>query len=123
VILGFSTAVHMRMHYYFSTFFPSIDQVFLEIQRTLFNTSRHLHSFVFAFNEQVQNIEKSKAATAEVIPCFATVKARIQVKQSALTKLREGKDHDCALFMSDVSVLYKSCVAHLAKWTTLFAEF
>jgi len=25
--------------------------------------------------------------------------------------------------MSDLSVLYKSCVAHLAKWTTLFAKF
>jgi len=25
--------------------------------------------------------------------------------------------------MSDVSVLYKSCISHLAKWTTLFAEF
>ena len=113
----------MRMHYYFSTFFPSIDQVFLEIQRTLFNTSRHLHSFVFAFNEQVQNIEKSKASIDEVVSYFTSVKAGIQVKQSALTKLREGKDHDCDLFMSDVSVLYKSCVAHLAKWNTLFAEF
>jgi len=45
-----------------------------------------------------------------------------QVK-SALRNLREGKDHDGDLFMSDVSVLYKSCVAHLAKWATLFAEF
>jgi len=26
-------------------------------------------------------------------------------------------------YMSDVSVLYKSCVSHLAKWTTSFAEF
>jgi len=26
-------------------------------------------------------------------------------------------------FMSDVSELYKSCAAHLAKWTSLFAEF
>jgi len=25
--------------------------------------------------------------------------------------------------MSDVSGLYKSCVSHLDKWTTLFAEF
>jgi len=37
--------------------------------------------------------------------------------------MREGKDRDCILMMSDVSVLYKSCVAHLTKWTTLFAEF
>jgi len=41
----------------------------------------------------------------------------------ALTKLNEGKDHDCDSFMSDAFVLYKSCVSHLAKWTTLFAEF
>ena len=27
------------------------------------------------------------------------------------------------IFMSDVPVLNKSCVAHLAKWITLFAEF
>jgi len=48
-----------------------------------------------------------------------------QVK-SALRKTqrpREGKDRDCVLFMSDGYVLYKSYVAHLAKWTTLFAEF
>jgi len=85
-------------------------------------------------DEQVQNIEKSKASIAEFVSCFATVKARIQERQSdihikpsqvksAIRKLREGKDHDCDLFMSDVSVLYKSCVAHLAKWTTLFAGF
>jgi len=45
--------------------------------------------------------------------------------KSALRKLRlrEGKDRDCALLMSDVSVLCKSCVVHLTKWTTLFAEF
>jgi len=46
-----------------------------------------------------------------------------QVK-SALRKPREGKDCDRGLlFMSDGSVIYKSCAAHLAKWTTLFAEF
>jgi len=31
-----------------------------------------------AFNEQVQNIEKSKASFVDVVTCFATVKARIQ---------------------------------------------
>jgi len=41
----------------------------------------------------------------------------------ALRKFSEGKDHDCDSFMSDVSVLYKSCISHLAKWITLFAEF
>jgi len=45
-----------------------------------------------------------------------------QVK-SALRKFSEGKDHDCDSFMSDISVLYKSCVSHLAKWTNFFAEF
>jgi len=45
-----------------------------------------------------------------------------QVK-SALRKFSEGKDDECDSFMSDVSVLCKSCVSHLAKWTTLFAEF
>jgi len=41
-----------------------------------------LHSFVVAFNEQVQNIEKSKASIVEVASLFATVKARIQERQS-----------------------------------------
>jgi len=36
---------------------------------------------------------------------------------SALRNFNEGKDHDRDSFMSDVSVLYKSCVSHLAKWT------
>ena len=35
-----------------------------------------------AFIEQVPNIEKSKASVVEVISCFATVKARIQERQS-----------------------------------------
>jgi len=89
---------------------------------------------VLVFNEQVQNIENSKASIFQVVSCFAPVKAGILVRQSgslyipsqvksALRKLREGKDHDCDLFMSYVSVLYKTSVAHLAKWTTLFAEF
>jgi len=89
---------------------------------------------VVAFIEQVQNIEKSKASLVEVVSCFATVKARIQERQAdvqyissqvklARRKFSEGKDHDCDSFMSDVSVLYKSCISHLAKWTTLFAEF
>ena len=49
--------------------------------RILF-TLRHLQSFPVAFNEQIQNIEKSKASVVEVVSCFATVKARIQEKQS-----------------------------------------
>ena len=35
-----------------------------------------------------------------------------QVK-TALRKLRESKDHDCDLFMADVSALYKACAAYL----------
>ena len=45
-----------------------------------------------------------------------------QVK-SAQRKFSEGKVHDCDSFMTDVSVLYKSCDSHLAKSTTLLAEF
>jgi len=41
--------------------------------------------------------------------------------KSALRKFSEDKDHDCDSFMPDVFVLYKSCVSHLAKWTTVFA--
>jgi len=37
---------------------------------------------VVAFIEQVQNIEKSKASVVEVVSYFATVKARIQERQS-----------------------------------------
>jgi len=37
---------------------------------------------VVAFNEKVQNIEKSKPSINEVVSCFATVKTRTQEKQS-----------------------------------------
>ena len=61
-----------------------------------------------AFIEQVHNIEKSTASVVEVVSCFATVKARIQERQSdvstyqaklnqvkpALRKFSEGKDHE-----------------------------
>jgi len=40
---------------------------------------RHLQSFVVAFIEQVQNIEKSQTSVLEVLSCFATV---IQERQS-----------------------------------------
>jgi len=43
---------------------------------------RHLQSFPVAVNEQVQNIKKSKASVVELVLCFATVKARIQQRQS-----------------------------------------
>jgi len=71
------------------SYFMSIDKplfwnVFWKFsERILFNTLRHfLQSFVVAFNEQVQNIEMSKASIIEVESCFATVKARIRVRQS-----------------------------------------
>jgi len=41
-----------------------------------------LQPSVVAFTEHVQNIEKSKSSIAEVVSCFATVKAWIQVRQS-----------------------------------------
>jgi len=43
---------------------------------------RHLQSFLVAFNQHVQNIGKSKASLVELVSCFATVKAKIQEKQS-----------------------------------------
>jgi len=101
-------------------------------ERILF-TLRHLQSFVVAFIEQVQNTEKSKSSVVVVVlyrvsPLWKQGFKRdnqmyksSQVK-SALRKFREGKDHDCDSFMSDVSVLYKSWVSHLVKWTTSFAE-
>ena len=46
-------------------------------ERILYKTLRHMQSFVVAFIEQVQNIEKLKASIVEVVSCFATVKARI----------------------------------------------
>jgi len=124
--------------YFMSIVKPTVvlKRFFMEI---LWANSVHiktLQSFVCAFIEQVQNIEKSRASVVEVVSCFTTVKARIQERQSdvhikpswikvesALRKFSEGKDHDCDLFMSDVPVLYKSCVSHLVKWTTLFSKF
>jgi len=50
-------------------------------ERILF-TLRHLQSFLVVFIEQAQIIEKSKASVAEFVSCFATVKARIQERQS-----------------------------------------
>jgi len=57
----------------------------------------------------------------ETIRC--TYQAKLNQVKSALRKFSENKDHDCDSFMLDVSVLCKSCVSHLVKWTTLFAEF
>jgi len=87
-------------------------------------------------NEQVQNIEKSKASIVVVVSCFATAQARIQVRQSEIyissqvklalkkTQRRQGSwlwfIHVRCICI--VQVLC-SCVTHLAKWTTLFAEF
>jgi len=51
-------------------------------ERILFTTFKHLQSFLVAFNEQLQNAEKSQGSVVEVVSCFATVKATIQVKPS-----------------------------------------
>jgi len=116
--LKFILHVHRQANCCSETFF------WIFFERVLF-TLRYLQLFVVAFIEQVQNIEKSKASVVEVVSCFATVKARIQERQSdvgyisrqiksALRKVSEGKDYDFDLLMSDVSVLHKSCVSHLA---------
>jgi len=44
----------------------------------MLKTLRYLQSFLVAFDEQAQNIEKPKASFFVVVLCFATVKARIQ---------------------------------------------
>jgi len=60
---------------------PSTSQVLFETifwklsERILFNTLRHLQSFLVAFIEQVQKIEV-KASVVEAVSCFATVKAQ-----------------------------------------------
>jgi len=46
----------------------------------ILSTLRQLQSFVFAFIEQVQNIEKSKASVVEVVSCFADMYISSQVK-------------------------------------------
>ena len=44
--------------------------------------------------------------------------------KSKLSKLREeSQDHACDSFIRGVSVLYKSCVEYLDKWTSLFYKF
>ena len=84
---------------------------------------KHLQSFVVIFYEQVQNIERSTASTTEVKACLDAVKSTIEERQkqlfistqikSKLSKLREdGHDHECDLFISDVSALYESCVVN-----------
>jgi len=60
-ILHFALHVHRKNNCYSEPFF------FILSERTLSKTLRHLQSFLVAFNEQVQNIGKSKASTAEVV--------------------------------------------------------
>ena len=93
-----------------------------------------MQSFIAVFNEQVENIQRSKAPIGEVRSCLDAVQSTIierkkhmfistQVK-SKLNKLREeGQDHASDSFIGDVSVLYKSFVEYLDKWTSLFYEF
>jgi len=61
----------------------SIDKPTVVLKRFLENSLselclRDLQSFLVTFNEQVQNIKRSKASFIEHVLCFATVKARIQ---------------------------------------------
>ena len=56
--------------------------IFLEILWANSVHIKYFQSYVDAFIEQDQNTENSKASIAEVVSCFATVKARIQVRQS-----------------------------------------
>ena len=94
---------------------------------------KHLQSFNAVFNEQVQNIERSKASIGEVKSCLNAVKSTIKERKkhmllsrqikSKLNQLREGQDHACDSFLWDVFVPYKSCLEYLDKWTSLFYEF
>ena len=45
---------------------------------------KHLRSFVAVFNEQVQNIERSKAAVIEVRSCLDVVKSTIKERQKQI---------------------------------------
>jgi len=92
-----------------NSYFMSIDKPAVVLKRFFvkyLSELRHMQSFVVAYIEQVLKIEKSKASIVEVVSCFATVKARIQERQSdvqcissqvksALRKFSEGKHHDC----------------------------
>jgi len=59
---------------------PVVLKCFFEnfLSEFCFNTLKHLQSCVVAFIEQIQNTEKSKASTVDVVSCFVIVKARIQ---------------------------------------------
>ena len=87
---------------------------------------RHVQSFVVAFIEQVENIEKSKASVVEVVLCFVTVKARIQeiqsdvhIKPSYISTKEIQRRQGSWLWFIHVrcSCIVKVCVSHLAEWT------
>jgi len=65
------------------SYFMSIEKPTVVLKRFFWKFSertllRHLRLFLVAFNEKVQNVEKSKASFVEVVSCFATVKAKMQ---------------------------------------------
>jgi len=67
-----------------NSYFMSIDKPAVVLKRFFGNSLSEFgltHLSVVAFLEHVQSIEKSKASVVEVVPCFATVKARIQERQ------------------------------------------
>ena len=78
-------------------------------------------------NTQRPQIIKIKA-------CLNTVKSTIEEKKntcsykiqikSELRRLRdEWNGRECDVFLSDVALLYESCVQYLEKWTASFKEF
>ena len=115
--------------------FPALQSYFLSIAKPPVNLKRfyessvsllylkHLQSFVVVLNEQVQNIEQSKASINKVRSSLNAVKSTVEKRskqmfistqiKSKLSEFREGKAHECDLFESNVSVLYKSCVEYL----------
>ena len=109
-----------------NTNFMSIDKPTFVLKRSFWKfferilfTLRHLQSFVVAFIEQVQIIEKSTASVFEVVSYFATVKARIQERQSHVSRYQAKLNQH----LENSAKARIMTLIHLVKLTTLFAEF
>ena len=50
---------------------------------------KHLQSFIAVFNEQVQNIERSKASIGEVRSCLDAVKSTIKKRKNYVFNQRK----------------------------------
>ena len=117
----------LQMYPAFKSHFTSIHKSPIALKRLYeapLNELKHLQSFIDVLNEQVQNIERSKASIGVVRSCLVAVKSTIKERKkhmfisaqikSKLNKFREkGQDHACKFFIRDVSVLCKSCVEYL----------